>query len=83
MATVRTTFNHSENKVAQPHCFTLRLPRDLYVEVFELSKSQGKTMNATVIDLIKIAMTQKVSVRKALEDLLDREFGDSAVTSES
>jgi len=68
--------------VAHPHCFTLRLPQDIYVEVFELSQSQGKTMNAAVIDLIKIAMTHKISVRKALEELLNREFGVDAITSE-
>lgn len=52
------------------------------MEVFELSQSQGKTMNAAVIDLIKIAMTHKISVRKALEELLNREFGVDAITSE-
>jgi hypothetical protein len=83
MVAVITTFNHLENKVAQPHCFTLRLPQDIYIEVFELSQAQGKTMNATVIDLIKIAMSQKVSVRRALEALLDREFPNDAITSES
>lgn len=67
----------------QINCFTLRLPTDLYVEVYELSLSQQKTMNATVIELIKIAMTQKIDVRKALQDMLDREFGSDAFTSKS
>ena len=69
--------------MAQPHCFTLRLPLDLYVEVYDLSVAQGKTLNATVLDLVKIAMTQKIDVRKALQDMLDREFGTDAFTSQS
>ncbi len=40
-------------------------------------------MNATVLDLIKIAMSHKVSVRKALQELLDREFPSDGITSES
>lgn len=68
--------------MAKPHCFTLRLPQDVYVEVFELASSQGKTMNTVVLDLIKIAMSNKISVRKALQELLDREFPDNAVTAE-
>jgi len=84
MASDRTTFNHLEIMVANsPHCFTLRLPRDVYVEVYELSQSQEKSMSSTVIDLIKIAMSHKVSVRKALFDLLDREFPDNAIIAES
>lgn len=69
--------------MAKPHCFTLRLPIDLYVEVYDLSVAQGKTLNTVVIDLVKIAMTQKIDVRKALQDMLDREFGTDAFTSES
>lgn len=69
--------------MAQPHCFTLRLPLDLYVEVYDLSVAQKKTLNATVIDLVKIAMTQKIDVRKALQEMLDREFGSDAFTSQS
>lgn len=69
--------------MAKTHNFTLRLPPDVYVEVFELSQTQGKTMNAAVIDLIKIAMTHKITVRKALQELLDREFGLDAIVAES
>lgn len=83
MAGTRTNTNQSEIKVAKTHNFTLRLPPDVYVEVFDLSQTQRKTMNATVLDLIKIAMSHKVSVRKALQELLDREFPSDGITSES
>ena len=69
--------------MAKTHNFTLRLPRDVYVEVYELSQAQDKTLNTTVLDLIKIAMSHKVSVRKALQELLDKEFGNDAITSSS
>lgn len=69
--------------MAATHNFTLRLPRDLYVEIYELSVSQDKTLNATVIDLVKIALTQKVDIRRALEMMLDREFGTNAITAQS
>lgn len=84
MDTNRTTFNQRESLVAKNiNCFTLRLPLDLYVEVYDLSVAQRKTLNSTVIDLIKIAMTQKIDVRKALQEMLAREFGPDALTSES
>lgn len=69
--------------MAQPRCFTLRLPPELYIELYELATAQGKTLNATVIELVKIAMSHKVDVRDALKELLDREFGPSAVTAKS
>lgn len=68
--------------MAGTHNFTLRLPPDVYVEIFELSQAQGKTMNATVIDLIKIAMSHKISVRRALQEMLDKEFGTDAIVAE-
>lgn len=68
--------------MAKTNNFTLRLPPDVYVEIYELSQAQGKTMNATVIDLIKIAMSNKISVGKALRELLDREFGTDAIVAE-
>ena len=66
----------------QPRCFTLRLPHDLYIDLYELANSQGKTLNAMVIELIKIAMSHKIDVRVALQELLDREFGPSAIVAE-
>ncbi len=68
--------------MAKTHNFTLRLPPDVYVEVYELSQAQGKTMNATVIDLMKIAMSHKISVRRALQEMLDKEFGTDAIVAE-
>jgi hypothetical protein len=67
--------------VAQPHCFTLRLPQDLYIELYELSQSQSKTLNATVIEMIKIAMHHQIDVRQALQQLLDKEFGPSGISA--
>ena len=69
--------------MAKPHCFTLRLNQDLYIELCDLSSSQGKTLNATVIELIKIAMSHKSDVREALKNMLDKEFGPSAVVANS
>jgi predicted DNA-binding protein len=69
--------------VAQPRCFTLRLPPELYVELYELATAQGKTLNATVIELVRIAMSHKVDVREALKELLDREFGSGDISSKS
>jgi predicted DNA-binding protein len=69
--------------VAQIRCFTLRLPQELYIDLYELSSTQGKTLNATVIELIKIAMSHKVDIREALRQLLDKEFGPDAITAES
>lgn len=83
MVTRITISNHAEKKVAKTHNFTLRLPKDVYVEVYELSVTQGKTLNAAVIDLIKIAMSHKVDVRQALQELLDKEFGNDAIIAES
>ena len=68
--------------MAKTHNFTLRLPPDVYVEVYELSQAQGKTMNATVIDLMKIAMSHKISVRRALQEMLDKEFGTDGIVAE-
>ncbi len=67
--------------MAQPHCFTLRLPTELYIDLYELAQAQDKTLNATVIELIRIAMSGKVDVREALLAMLDREFGPSAITA--
>lgn len=67
--------------MAQVRCFTLRLPQDLYVRVFEAAEAQKKTLNATVIDMILIALSKKMDVRSALIDMLDREFPTDAITS--
>lgn len=69
--------------MAQPRCFTLRLPQELYISLHELSVSQGKTLNATVIELMKIAMSHKTDVRQALWELFNKEFGPDAVSAES
>jgi len=69
--------------VAKTRCFTLRLPPELYVDVFELADARGKTLNATVIELIRIAMSNQMDVRAALQKMLDREFGLDAITAES
>ena len=67
----------------QPRCFTLRLPQELYIELYELATAQGKTLNATVIELVRIAISNKIDVREALKNLLDREFGSDALTAKS
>lgn len=62
--------------------FTLRLPEDLYLEVANRAINSGRTQNAVCAELIQIGLGAKISVRKALQDLLDREFSDSAVVIE-
>ena len=61
--------------------FTLRLPEELYLEVNDRAVASGKTQNATCIELIEIGLGKKMDVRKALVDLLDREFPDHAITT--
>lgn len=60
--------------------FTLRLPEELYLEVAQRAIASGKTQNAICIELIQIGLGAKMDVRKALQDLIDREFADSAIT---
>lgn len=61
--------------------FTLRLPEDLYLEVHEKAVSANKTQNAVCIELIEIGLGKKMDVRKALQDLINREFPDHAITT--
>ena len=61
--------------------FTLRLPEDLYLAVTDRALAAGKTQNATVIELVEIGLGAKMDVRQALQDLIAREFPDSAVTT--
>lgn len=60
--------------------FTLRLPEELYLEVAQRAIASGKTQNAVCIELIQIGFGAKMDVRKALQDLIDREFADCAIT---
>ena len=69
--------------MAKVRCFTLRLPPELYAEVHELSVVRDKTMNATVIDLIKVAMQRQVDIGVAVKQLLSRELGIDVLTTES
>lgn len=61
--------------------WTLRLPEDLYLEVNDRAVNAGKTMNATVTELIQIGLGAKMDVRRALQDLLNREFPEHAITA--
>lgn len=69
--------------MARVRCFTLRLPPDLYSEVYDLSVSRGKTMNATVMDLIKVAMERQVDIGVALKQLLSKELGIDVLSETS
>lgn len=60
--------------------FTLRLPEDLYLEVASRALSSGKTQNAVCMELISIGLGAKMDVRKALQDLMNREFSENAIT---
>ena len=60
--------------------FTLRLPEDLYLEVANRAISSGKTQNAVCTELIRIGLGAKMDVRRALQELMDREFSDNDVT---
>jgi threonyl-tRNA synthetase len=59
--------------------FTLRLPEELYLAVADRAVASSKTNNATVIELLEIGLGKKMDVRKALQDLLAREFPDDAI----
>lgn len=56
--------------------FTLRLPEELYLQVANQAISSGKTQNAICIELIRGGLGAKMDVRRALQDLIDREFSD-------
>lgn len=60
--------------------FTLRLHEELYLEVANRALSSGKTQNAVCIELIKIGLGAKMDVRHALQELMNREFTDNAIT---
>lgn len=60
--------------------FTLRLPEDLYLEVADRAIAAGRTQNAECIELLRIGLGRKMDVRKALQDLMDREFSESDIT---
>lgn len=60
--------------------FTLRLPEDLYLEVATRAINSGKTQNAVCIELIRIGLGAKMDVRRALQELMDREFSDNDIT---
>lgn len=61
--------------------FTLRLPEDLYLEVNDRAAAADKTQNAICIELIQIGLGKKMDVRKALQDLINREFPEHAITA--
>lgn len=68
-----------EGTIVKVRAFTLRLPQELYLEVATRAIASGKTQNAICIELIQIGLGAKMSVRQALQDLMDREFAESAV----
>lgn len=63
--------------------FTLRLPEELYLKVNELAVAADKTQNASCIELIEIGLGKKLDVRRALEDLLAKEFPEHAISPAS
>lgn len=63
--------------------FTLRLPEELYLQVVQQAIAGDKTQNAVCIELIEIALGKKLDVRKALQDLIAKEFPEHAITSAS
>lgn len=63
----------------KPRAFTLRLPEDLFISVTDRALAAGKTQNATVIELVQIGLGAKMDVRKALQDLIAKEFPDDAI----
>lgn len=63
---------------SKPHCFTIRLPQELYIEVYELGVASNMTMNAKVIELLNVGITKTVDMREFMEKLIDKEFGPRA-----
>lgn len=63
--------------------FTLRLPEELYLQVVEQAMAGNKTQNAVCVELIEIALGKKLDVRTALQELLNREFPQHAITAAS
>ena len=61
--------------------FTLRLPEELYLEVANRALNAGKTQNAVCTELIRIGLGAKLDARRVLQELLDREFSDDAITA--
>lgn len=59
--------------------FTLRLPEELYLEITERALGSERTQNSICIELIRIGLGAKMDVRQALEDLLRKEFPESAI----
>ena len=68
--------------MANVRCFTLRLPPDLYIELFDASEAKGKTLNATACELIRVGLRKQMDIRAGLQQLIDREFGLDAVSTE-
>lgn len=67
----------------KPHCFTIRLPRELYIEVYQQADRSGKTMNAKVIELLRIALNGQADIRQAFERIFAKEFGPSDIAAKS
>lgn len=63
--------------VNKPHCFTIRLPTDLYIQLCDLADSSKVTMNSKVIELLEVGITGTVNMREVLERMINREFGNS------
>ena len=77
----RTAKNREDDYVTvRP--FTLRLPEDLYLTMVDRAIASGRTNTAVVIELMEIGLGKKMDIRKALQDLIAREFPDHAITTE-
>lgn len=59
--------------------FTLRLPEELYLKVVDQAMASDRTQNSVCIELIEIGLGKKLDVRKALQDLIAKEFPDNAI----
>ena len=69
--------------VNKPHCFTIRLPTDLYIELCSLAESSNVTMNSKVIELLHVGITGTVNMREVLERMINREFGSGDTSTAS
>ncbi len=61
--------------------FTLRLPEELYLQVVDRAVASGRSNTAVVTELLEVGIGKKMDMRKALQDLIAREFPDHAITT--
>ncbi len=60
----------------KPHCFTIRRPTELYIQLCDLAEASNVTMNTKVIELLNVGITRTVDMREVIERMLDKEFGN-------